>query len=99
MREVPRIKSVKIFQDTIIPQKSLSDLNSRIENATLTNHISEPKSRILPLQKVLIIDDAIGSNATAHSIAQKLLTLNPELKIYALGIVGSYKGIEPIRDV
>jgi len=48
-----------------IPQKSLSKLNDRIKNADNTFAITEQRV----FNKVLLIDDAVGSGATLNQIA------------------------------
>lgn len=78
---IPTIGIVKTFDAEIIPQKSISDLRQRIENAWHTNQITEPRSRLLLYKRIAIIDDAIGSNATIHAIAKKLKRLNSDLSI------------------
>ena len=95
----PEIKVMKTFPQEIIPQKSLSDLQARIENATTSNHILTPKAQLMTIKNALIVDDAIGSNATIHCLAKKLKRTSPQMTIQAIGIVGSYKGFDVIQDI
>lgn len=90
---------MKAFPSEVIPQKSLSDLSMRIDNALASNHIQTPRHHLQGLKSVLIIDDAIGSNATIHGIATKLKLGNENLEIRAVAPVGSYKGFDIIQDI
>jgi orotate phosphoribosyltransferase-like protein len=94
-----KIKVQKIFNGSIVPQKSKSDLKLRIENALLTNHIAEAISDIKKIKRILILDDAIGSCATVHAIAFKLKEMNPKLEICAIAQVCSYKGFDVVKDI
>jgi len=97
--KVKQVAITKVVVGDVVPQKSLSELQQRLQNALLTNHISESPSSMRQLKSVLLIDDAIGSNATIHAIGRKMKTINPELIIYAFAPVGSFKGFDVIRDV
>ena len=50
----------------IVPQKTLSKIEDRIENAKQTIIVSDVRS----YNNVLIIDDAIGSGATINETAK-----------------------------
>jgi predicted amidophosphoribosyltransferase len=96
---IPIIPVTKIVIKDIVPQKTLSELNRRLENATLTNHVTESVDTLKRYTNVLIIDDAIGSGATIQAIGCNLKNLNQHLNIFALAIVGSYKGFDVIKDI
>lgn len=69
--KLPHIHLVKRSASNIlIPQKSLRSPNERIENAQKTIYIAETK--IPQYQKVLLIDDFVGSGATLQETAKKL---------------------------
>jgi len=93
---LPTIDLVKVYQGDIpIAQKSLSKIEERVINARETIQIKNAKR----FNKVLIIDDAIGSGATIHETALKLKTQNFCKHVYAYSIVGSYKGFDVIREI
>lgn len=97
---LPEIVLVKAYTgDVIVPQKSLSKLQERIENARNTIFIDVNKSALLS-KNVLLIDDAVGSGATIHETAKKVKELlRPKGAIIAFAIVGSMKGFEVIREI
>jgi len=67
---IPQIKLVKYYRDGIsMPQKSLKSRTERIQNARETIHID---ANLDWVQKVLLIDDFVGSGATLYETAQKL---------------------------
>ena len=91
-----KIKIVKIKSDIAVPQKTLSKLRDRIENAEKTFFIDDNKM----YGNILIIDDAVGSGATLNIIAKKIK--NTKLtngKIIGLTITGSIKGFDVISEV
>lgn len=92
---LPKIKVQKIKNNIVIPQKALSKLAERVENAKKTFFIGENES----YNKVLILDDAIGSGATINEIALKLKASGSAKEIYGLAITGSYKGFEVISEI
>ena len=96
---VAPIKIMKAFPAEVIPQKSISVLQARIDNAMSSNHILTNRDILTNFKHILIIDDAIGSNATIHCIATKLKFSSPETSISALSVVGSYKGFDVIQDI
>lgn len=49
--------------------------------------------------KVLILDDAIGSGATINEIALKIKASGLAKEFYGLAITGSYKGFEVISEI
>jgi predicted transcriptional regulator/adenine/guanine phosphoribosyltransferase-like PRPP-binding protein len=93
--DLPKITVKKIKNNIIIPQKALSKLAERIENAKKTFYVGENKS----YRKILILDDAVGSGATINEIALKIKTAGIASEIYGLAITGSYKGFDVISEI
>lgn len=92
---LPQLKVQKIKNKIVIPQKALSKLAERIENAKKTFYIGDNN----PYNKVLILDDAVGSGATINEIALKIKASGLANEIYGLAITGSYKGFEVISEI
>lgn len=93
---VRTLSVVKIKTDIIVPQKTLSKLDDRIENAKYTIIVDE----IMKYGNILLIDDAVGSgatlNETAKQIKNKKLTYG---EVIGLAITGSFKGFDVISEV
>jgi predicted amidophosphoribosyltransferase len=93
----PHIKVRKIFSGAVpVPQKSLSRLEDRIENARSTLYVDEFAGSP---QRILIIDDAVGSGATINELSKILRRNFKPKEIHAYAIVGSYKGFDVISQV
>ena len=92
---LPEIKVQKIRNNIVIPQKALSKLAERIENAKKTFYIGENQK----YNRILIIDDAIGSGATINEIAIKIKSAGIAKEIFGLAITGSYKGFDVISEL
>lgn len=93
---LPTITLQKIKTELIVPQKTLSKIEDRIENARQTIMVNDIRS----YDNVLIIDDAIGSGATINETAKKIKEKKiAKRKIYGLAITGSFKGFEIISEV
>lgn len=93
---LPRIAITKIIKDIPVPQKTLSNLNDRIENAKKTIYVTEK----YPSENILLIDDAVGSGATLNETAAKLRQQNLCTgKIIGIAITGSFKGFDVISEV
>ncbi len=92
---LPQIKVQKIRNNIVIPQKALSKLAERIENAKKTFYIGKNTS----YNKILILDDAIGSGATINEIALKIKAAGLAEEIYGLSVTGSFKGFEVISEI
>ncbi len=92
---LPEIAIVKVHADIITPQKTLSKLNDRVENAKNTFVVTEQKT----YKNVLLIDDAIGSGATLNHVACKLLRKKVAQNVYGFAITGSVKGFDVISEV
>ena len=90
------IKISKAKTEIAIPQKTLSKLPDRIENAKNTIFVEENST----YNNILLIDDAVGSgatiNETAAQIKRKGICKN---KIIGLSITGSFKGFDIISEV
>lgn len=93
---ISRIKLSKITGDVITPQKTLSKLKDRITNINQTVLVDDP---LRVYNRILIIDDAVGSGASFNEVAKMLKNLNSATKIYGLAIVGSKKGFDVINEV
>lgn len=95
---LPVIELVKVSGEVSIPQKTLSSLKERIENARETIYMKHIAENSYP--NVLIIDDAAGSGSTLNETAHKLKSVNiGSEKIIGFVVVGSMKGFEVIREV
>ena len=104
MRELERMLKLpirnisvgKIRTDIVIPQKTLSKLVDRIENARHTIVVEDTGS----FRNVLIIDDAVGSGATINETAKQIKEKGlARGKIIGLAITGSFKGFDVISEV
>ncbi len=86
----------KIKTEIIVPQKTLSKLEDRIENARKTIIVNEHNK----YKNVLLIDDAVGSGATMNETAKQIK--NKGLvsgQILGLAVTGSFKGFDIISEV
>ncbi len=93
---VSDVEIVKIKTPVLVPQKTLSKLEERIENARKTYVIEDERN----FKNVLIIDDAVGSGATMNEIAKKIKDKKVSTeKVYGLAITGSLKGFDVISEV
>ncbi len=91
----PTIQITKIRTPISVPQKTLSKLEERIENAKQSLVVEERKV----YKNILLIDDAVGSGATINEVAgqirsKKLCTG----KIIGLALTGSFSGFEVIHE-
>jgi hypothetical protein len=92
----PKLEIFKVSGEISIPQKTLTKLEDRIENAQKTLVVNNNKK----FKNILLIDDAVGSGATLNETArkireQKLCTG----KILGLSLTGSFKGFDVISEV
>src|SRR3989338_8963054 len=92
---LPILKIEKIATPIRVPQKSLSKLEDRIENARATFVVTDKNS----YDNVILIDDAVGSGATMNEIARKLKEKGIAKIVTGLALVGSYKGFDVISEV
>jgi len=92
---LPILKIEKIATPIRVPQKSLSKLEDRIENARATFVVTDKNH----YKKVLLIDDAVGSGATLNELAAKIKGRGIAKKVDSLALVGSLKGFDVISEV
>lgn len=92
---LPIITIKKVSGLIPVPQKSLSKLEERINNADKTFAVTE-QSRF---RKMVLIDDAVGSGSTLNQLAAKLKAKSVAEEVIGLAIVGSFKGFDVITDV
>ncbi|MEA3272943.1 MAG: hypothetical protein U9P90_04745, partial [Patescibacteria group bacterium] len=91
-----KISITKIKTEIIVPQKTLSGLSDRIENAKSTFAVEDLKI----YNNILLIDDALGSGATLNEITAQIRDRGIcRGKIIGLAIVGSFKGFDVISEV
>ena len=90
------ISIIKIKTPVIVPQKTLSKLNDRMENAKSTLVVNEKGI----FKNILLIDDAVGSGSTLNETAKKIRERKIcKGKIIGLAVVGSFKGFDVISEV
>jgi hypothetical protein len=92
---LPHIGLVKVTGEIAIPQKALSKIEERVNNARASILVAEKRK----FKKVLLIDDAIGSGATINETALKLKDQSVASQIIGLAITGSFKGFDVIQEV
>lgn len=92
---LPLVRVDKISGIIPVPQKSLNKLEERINNADNTFAVSDTKK----FNKLLLIDDAVGSGSTLNQIAKKIKNKGIAKTVTGLAIVGSFKGFDVITDV
>jgi hypoxanthine-guanine phosphoribosyltransferase len=86
----------KIKTDVAVPQKSLSKLADRIENARHSLVVKDSSEH----DNILLIDDAVGSGATLNETAKQIREIGIcRGKIIGLAITGSFKGFDVISEV
>lgn len=90
------ISLTKVKTTVIVPQKTLSKLADRIENARQTIIVEEKNQH----NNLLLIDDAVGSGATLNETAAQIRAKKlVKGEIVGLAITGSFKGFEVISEV
>lgn len=92
---LPLIAIAKIKTPIIIPQKTLSKLQDRTENARSTFVVDENTK----YNNILLIDDAVGSGATLNEVAGQIKRKDLARKIIGLAVTGSFKGFDVISEV
>jgi len=93
---LPVLNINKAVNEIAIPQKSLSKLEDRIENARSTIFVDENRK----FDNILLIDDAVGSGATLNETAKKIKARGICTgKIVGLALVGSFKGFDVINEI
>lgn len=93
---VSTLSVTKIKTEITVPQKTLSKLEDRIENAKKTIIVDDKKE----YKNILLIDDAVGSGATMNETAKQIRNKNLiSGEIIGLAITGSFKGFDVISEV
>ena len=92
---LPVLGLVKIKTEIITPQKTLSKLSERIENAEHAMFVTDTRK----FSNILLIDDAVGSGATLNQVAGKIKRVGIAKKVYGFSITGSLKGFDVISEV
>lgn len=92
---VPHLSIVKVKTPVIVPQKTLSKLDDRLENAAQTIIVSAEKL----FRNVLLIDDAAGSGATLNETARQIKNKGIAQRVLGFVITGSIKGFDVISEV
>ena len=92
---VPSINLVKVKTPIAVPQKTLTKLEDRVENAKSTIIVDDSRK----YDTVLLIDDALGSGSTLNETAQKIKKQGLAKTIIGLAITGSFSGFEVISEV
>jgi len=93
--KLPIVRIVKIRTKIAVPQKTLSKLDDRIENAKATIVADDRRS----FTNVLLIDDAVGSGATLNETAKGIKQKGISKKVIGIAITGSFKGFDVISEV
>lgn len=94
---LPKIDMIKAYPGKIrVAQKTLGKLEERIKNARETIFVNKIK---IKFNRILLIDDAVGSAATLNETAKKIKQMGMAQKVYGFAVVGSLKGFEVIREV
>ncbi len=92
---LPILDIQKISGIIPVPQKSLSKLEDRIQNAENTFAVTDQRK----FKKVLLIDDAVGSGSTLNQIAEKIKVKKISKSVIGMAVVGSFKGFDVITDI
>ena len=85
----------KVKTEIIVPQKSLSKLRDRVENTENTMIVREGSK----FNRLLLIDDAVGSGATLNGIGKKIKDQGVAKEVIGLALTGSFKGFDVISEV
>jgi hypothetical protein len=93
--QLPQVHLVKVKGEIVVPQKALNKLEDRIQNARSSIMIAEKKH----FERILLIDDAVGSGATINETSIKLKARGTAKTIIGYAITGSYKGFDVIQEV
>lgn len=91
----PVIKIEKAKTDIVTPQKTLSKLQERIDNANHSMFATDTRS----FSNILLIDDAVGSGASMNQVACKIKRAGLAKKVYGFAVTGSAKGFDVISEV
>lgn len=92
---LPHLNPLKVKGDIVVPQKALSKIEDRIENAKASIMIRETAQ----YNKILLIDDAVGSGATMNETALKIKQKGIAKHVFGFAVTGSFKGFDVIHEV
>ncbi len=92
---LPLVHLHKVKGDIVVPQKALSKLEDRIQNARASIMLAEKRQ----FKRILLIDDAVGSGATINETSLKIKSRGIGEVVMGYAITGSYKGFEVIQEV
>ena len=92
---LPIIEIQKIKTPIIVPQKTLSKLADRVQNARNTMLVTQK----VAYDRILLIDDAVGSGSTLNEISAQLKKKNLCQCVVGLALTGSFKGFDVISEV
>jgi hypothetical protein len=92
---IPLINLKKVSGIIPIPQKALSKIEDRIRNAKSSIVVDDKRI----YNKILLIDDAVGSGATINETACKIKMKKMAKEIFGFAVVGSFKGFDVIQEV
>ena len=92
----PVVKLDKRHGMVVQQQKHLGRIKDRLENADRTFYVRPMKESY---DKVLLIDDFVGSGATLNQVAKKLIQQGVAKKVWGIGIVGVRKGFKVVKKV
>lgn len=92
---IPSISLVKVKTPVAVPQKTLTKLEDRVENAKKTIVVDD--TRVYDV--MLLIDDALGSGSTLNETAWKIKKQGLAKMVIGLAITGSFSGFEVISEV
>jgi DNA-binding MarR family transcriptional regulator len=92
---IPLINLKKVSGIIPIPQKALSKIEDRISNAKSSIVVDDKRF----YQKILLIDDAVGSGATINETACKIKMKKMAKQVIGFAVVGSFKGFDVINEV
>jgi len=93
---IRKISIVKAKTEITVPQKTLNNLQDRIENARRTVIVTDSGH----YENILLIDDAVGSGATLNETASQIRRKKLcQGKIIGLVITGSLNGFDVISEI
>jgi hypoxanthine-guanine phosphoribosyltransferase len=92
---LPTISLIKVKTEISVPQKTLTKLEDRVENAKVTIIADDSRK----FKTILLMDDALGSGATLNETAQKIKRQNIASVVIGIAITGSFSGFEVISEV
>ena len=91
---IPVIKIEKIRGEVLVPQKALSKIEDRIENARTSIRVLDKRK----FNRVLLIDDALGSGATINETACELKNRGTAQMVTGFAVTGSFKGFDVLSE-